>query len=96
MITFFKWFWSVGFYDGWWKVHPSEWSKHLRAKGKMVQMIQYERLVGKYKKRGTPIHFAKCAVCGKRVYTTCKVPLCRKLSCWLEYFSKEVQYAKAR
>lgn len=92
-MTLFKWIWAVYFYHGWWKISPRQWAKHLSKKGRLVRLIRYEKLIEKNKKRGTPIHFIRCAVCNEKWHTTCKYPLCKKLSCWMAYFkNKEALY----
>lgn len=82
---FFKWFWSVVFYHGWWRFNPKEWKKVRKKADRLTQKIPFDGLVKKNKKRGTPIHFQECEICNEKWYTTCKLPLCNRLSCWIKY-----------
>ena len=85
----FRWLWEVVFIHGWWKRHPKEWEQIVKTKDKLTQkLIHYELLPERYAKMGAPIHKIKCKVCGDEWYTSCKLDLCRKLSCWLKYRRK--------
>ena len=82
----FKWFWARFFVHGWWKRHPKEWVEIVKTKDKLTQkFIHWDRLVEENAKRGQPIHSIKCKICKEQWYTTCKLDLCKKLSCWLAY-----------
>jgi len=82
---FYLWLYAIVLRDGWWKKHPKEWAEISKTKGKLMQSVPLDKLPAKYKKRGTPIHSIRCKVCGESWFTSCKLPLCKRLSCWIKY-----------
>lgn len=90
-MAFFKWLWAVVYKHGWWRKHPKDWKELSKDMGKVMRALPIEDLPHKYKKRGTPIHSIRCEVCKETWYTSCKLPLCNKLACWLKYHEKGVR-----
>lgn len=87
-MTLFKWLWAVVCYHGWWKHNPKDWGEIVKKKDRITQLLPFESLPKKYKKRGTPIHSFRCKICDESGFTSCKEPLCKKLSCWLKYYKR--------
>jgi len=92
VVGFFKWAWSVWFYHGWWKFNPRKWRQISKERSKAQQSLPFDRLPAKYKKRGTPVHSIRCRVCNETWWTSCKLPLCNKFSCWMKYYARRKMY----